>query len=148
MKINVIINEKMEETTVTIETPKMTTEVSVLIENLENTTTNQVMLSGKHDDKMFFIAPFDVDILRMEEGKVVVYDKHGKSFILAKTLQEIFAVMPPDFIRISKSAIVNLSRIDHISNSFSGTMYIKMKNGIDDYISRKYFIEFKAHLGI
>ena len=148
MKINLKINENLDEISVNIEAPKMNSEIAKIIEIFEKSNTGTQLINGKSEDKFFFLDPTDIDIIRTEGGKLVMYDRLGKIYTVSKTLQEIFAGLPHQFFRISKSAVVNIKRIDHISNSFSGTMYIKMKNGTDDYISRKYFTEFKTRLGL
>lgn len=52
------------------------------------------------------------------------------------------------FVRISKSAIVNINQIHHAEASFNGTMELVMKNGITDYISRSFRKNFKERLGL
>jgi len=148
MKVDLKINPKITEITVVIEAPKMTLELMTLMEMLEEGVESNSLLVSKKDDKMFIIKPDDVDIIRTEDGKVKLYNQQGQSYIMAKSLQDIFNQLSSNFVRISKSTIVNISRVDHVSNSFSGTMYIMMKNGIDDYISRKFLGDFKNRLGI
>ena len=52
------------------------------------------------------------------------------------------------FIRISKSEIVNLKMVDSLDLSFIGTICIKLKNGTNTYVSRRYVKKIKQILGI
>ena len=52
------------------------------------------------------------------------------------------------FMQISKQTIINLSYIKSVEAGFSGTLLLKLKNGLSDYVSRKYLPELKKYLGI
>ena len=53
-----------------------------------------------------------------------------------------------EFMRISKATVVNLKMIDSVEPSFNAMMYLVMKNGCKDYITRTYLTEFKKYLGL
>lgn len=53
-----------------------------------------------------------------------------------------------DFLRISKSAIVHLSKISHLSPLFNGRFEAVLKNGEKIIISRQYVAMMKKKLGI
>ena len=78
----------------------------------------------------------------------MLYDKEKNRFLLNKPLYELETLLGKNFVRISKSAIVNIFRIHHVEASFNGTMEIVMKNGIEEIISRSYRQKFKERLGV
>ena len=53
-----------------------------------------------------------------------------------------------DFLRISKSAIVNTSKIAYVKPIFNGRFEAKLKNGEKIIISRQYVAELKKKIGI
>lgn len=53
-----------------------------------------------------------------------------------------------DFLRISKSTIVHLSKISHLSPLFNGRFEAVLKNGEKIIISRQYVAMMKKKLGI
>ena len=61
-------------------------------------------------------------------------------------LEELFA--PMDFVRCSKSMIVNMEKIDYLSPLFSGKLEAHLKNGEKVVISRQYVHSLKVKLGI
>ena len=146
MRVEVKINPDIMEVTAVIHAPKMTTELMALVENLEGADDKAYFLVAKNDDKIFLIEPEQADIIRTEGREVRLYDNKKQGYTLTKPLNKILERLPSHFVRISKSAIVNINRVDHLSNSFNGTMYIAMKNGIDDYISRKFLGDFQKRL--
>jgi len=152
MRVEIEVNPDITEETAILRVPKMTPELMTLVETLErvNHSINDksTVLVAKKDDKVFLIEPEKVDIIRSEAGKVTLYDHKGQSYVMTKPLNEILEQLPNHFVRISKSAIVNINRVDHLSNSFDRTMYIMMENGVHDYITRKYLGDIKERLGI
>lgn len=86
--------------------------------------------------------------MRTEGRQVVCYDKLKNRYILDKPLYELESILDIYFVRISKSAIVNISQINHVEASFNGTMELVMKNGVTDYISRSFRKGFKERLGL
>ena len=56
--------------------------------------------------------------------------------------------MGSDFVRISKATIVNLKKIERVAPSLKGMMFIQLKNGLKDNISRKYLPDFKQALDL
>ena len=143
MKVEIKINPDIAEITAVIHAPKMTPELIALVESLEGVEDKASLLTAKKDGKIFIIEPSQIDIIRVEGGELKLYNQSAQEFVVAKSLQEILDSIGNNFVRISKSAIVNVNRVDHLSNSFNGTMYIVMKNGVSDYISRKYLADFK-----
>ena len=152
MKVEIKIDPEILEMMATIHAPKMTPQVLTLAEILEEAAgegkSATSLLIAKNDDKMFVIEPEQVDIIRAEGGEIRLYNKKAEGFAISKSLHEISEMLGRNFVRISKSAIVNINRVSHLSNSFNGTMHIVMKNGITDYISRKYLGDFKKRLGM
>ena len=61
-------------------------------------------------------------------------------------LEELF--MPLDFVRCSKSMIVNMEKIEYLSPLFSGKLEAHLKNGEKVVISRQYVHSLKIRLGI
>ena len=53
-----------------------------------------------------------------------------------------------DFLRISKSAIVNVAKISYIRPIFNGRFEAKLKNDEKIIISRQYVMDLKKKLGI
>lgn len=148
MRVEIEVSPDITEEVVTFRVSKITPELLALVETLEGIKDRSELLVAKKDDKVFLIEPEKVDIIRSEAGKITLYDHKGYAYTLTKSLSELMDELPHSFVRISKSAIVNINRVDHLSASFDRTMYIIMENGIHDYITRKYLGDFKARLGM
>lgn len=66
-------------------------------------------------------------MIRTEGRELVLYDRQKKRFLLNRPLYELEKQLGSSFVRISKSAIVNIRQISHVEASFNGTMELVMK---------------------
>lgn len=148
MRVEIKIDPDIAEVTAFIHAPKMTPDLLALVETLEGAEEKASLLVAKNDDKIFLIEPDQAEIIRTDGREIKLFDRKGQEYTLTKPLGKILERFSKCFVRISKSAIVNINRVDHLSNSFNGTMYIIMKNGVSDYISRKYLADFQNRLDI
>lgn len=148
MRVEIKIDSELPEPYAILHIPNLTAEIGVIVETLKNMDGAINVLTVKRDGKSYVIEPSQVELIRTEGGNVILYNRVASSFIVDKPLREIAQRLGNDFVRISKSAIVNIRRIDHVSPSFNSTMDIIMKNGMNEYITRKYLGGFKKCLGL
>jgi len=148
VKVDIKIDPSVSKPSAVICAPALTPELITAIEILEKLGTQPFLLAAKKDDKSFVLEPSQVDIIRTEGGIIKCYNRQGQDFALTKPLHELLERLGSNFIRISKSAIVNVNRIDHLSNSFNRTMHIIMKNGVNDYITKNYLKDIRTRLGL
>ena len=153
MKVECNISPEHKEPYAVLYINKMTETVAEIIsmlekENADSPVLTADMLTAVRDRKTYFIKPEDISIVRTEGREIVCYDKPKNRYVLGKPLYELESILDIGFVRISKSAIVNISQIDHVEASFNGTMELVMKNGITDYISRSFRKGFKERLGL
>ena len=90
------------------------------------------------------------DLIRiyLNSGKVVAVTDKGE-YILRLRLYEIEKLLLTDqFIRISNSEIINLKKVNNFDLSFTGTICVKLSNGVTTYVSRRYVPKLKKILGI
>lgn len=62
-------------------------------------------------------------------------------------LYELEGILPEQFARVSKSAIINLSQVEYYSPVANGLMRSRFYNGEETYISRKYLRLLRAKIG-
>lgn len=147
MKVEIQINPDIKEPCAQLHISKLTPGLEAVIKILES-EGQTLHLTGTKDKKLFVIEPNSVEIIRTEGRDLILYNRKKEKFIMSKPLYELQNFLSDDFIRISKSAIVNIQYIDHVSATFNGTMDVVMKNGINDVITRSYRNEFKKRLGV
>lgn len=146
MKVRIELKENLKEPCAVIYAARVDEEVSQLAALIGGSRKEDflVLLQG---EKYVVVHPDEIYMVRIENQGVVLY---GKDQIYRSKLRlyEMEERLGDAFFRISKTTLVNLRRIDSVEPSFGGTMYLKLKNGCKDSISRKYLPGFKHYFGI
>jgi two-component system, LytTR family, response regulator LytT len=148
LKTEIRLSSDINEPYVIIHAGTLTPEVEELAKRIGNENLSGNVFAVKRENLIYILEPNEVQIVRTEGNEIVAYDTAKKRFIVEKRLYEVEILLGLQFIRISKSAIVNIRQIDHIDVRFNGMMNVVMKNGINEYISRRHMGDFKKRLGL
>ena len=146
MKVNLFVSRDIKEPYVDIHTNELTENVTKAMSILENDDTTD-MLAVKRGSDIALLELGDIFMLRVEDKQVKVYTIN-EEYIIKKPLYQVEESLNTDFVRISKTTIVNLKKMERVAPSLRGMMFIRLKNGLKDNISRKYLPEFKQALDL
>lgn len=105
-------------------------------------------LVGVYEGQIHMIEPHQVFYFEAVDHKVFIYCE--KQVFEAKLkLYEIEEIYErTDFFRASKSVILNLSKIHHLSSAFGGRFEALLQNGERIIISRQFVPILKGKLGL
>ena len=147
MKVKLFVSRDLEEPYAEIYTDVLTDNIQkamVLLEDEgpEESEENNSILAVKKGQDIVLLDFEDIYMIRVEEKQTKVYTK-SRDYVIKKPLYQIEESLDTDFVRISKSVIVNLRKVERVSPSLKGMMFIELKNGLTDNISRKYISDFK-----
>lgn len=119
-----------------------------LISMLRAFQTVKTELTGYLDGRIVPLNYQEVFYFESNENRVFAYYQAEVYEVKYKLyeLEELFA--PLDFVRCSKSMIVNMEKIKYLSPLFSGKLEAHLKNGEKVIISRQYVHSLKSKLGI
>lgn len=143
MKVKIEISDT-EKPYAVIYTNEITQEIQRAISLLDMKSD---IITANDGEKIIVIEPQKIYMIRVENSETIIYCE-DKQYRSKKRLYELILLLGGDFIQISKSAVVNLKKIDCVEPSFSGMMKLFLKNKQSEYISRKYLPAFKRHLGL
>ncbi len=146
MKVNLFFSKDIEKSHAEIYTNELSDNIQKAINLLEDESNNS-MIAVKKGKDITFLKFNEIYMFRVENKQVMVYT-NDDSFLVKKALYQIEEILDSSFIRISKSTIINLDKIDRVAPSLKGMMFIKLKNGLKDNISRKYLPNFKEVIGL
>ena len=146
MKVNQFVSKDIEEPHADIHTNELTDNITKAMSILESDDSND-MLAVKKGSDIALLEFDDVFMLRVEDKQVNVYTENGQ-YLVKKPLYQVEETLSSDFVRISKTTIVNLRKIERVAPSLKGMMFIELKNGLKDNISRKYLPDFKNALDL
>ena len=110
--------------------------------------TEESPLTGYMDDKIVKLAAKDVFYFEAVDNKVFAYTGKGVYEVRKKLYEIEKEYVNIDFLRISKSAVVNVAKIAYIRPLINGRFEAKLKNEEKIIINRQYVIELKKKLEI
>lgn len=144
MKVSIQIDSEQKEPHIVIYTNHVDEQIEQLLSLLSNPNSS---ICAMKDDRIVLLHPEDLYMIRVENGQTSLYTEK-ESFTSKKRLYEIEEQLNTSWIRISKTTLVNLRHIDYVEPSFGTALLLKLKNGLHDYVSRKYLPAFKKAIGL
>ncbi|HKM35791.1 MAG TPA: LytTR family DNA-binding domain-containing protein [Lachnospiraceae bacterium] len=145
MKIRIWTDERYKEPEIVICTEKQTeyiTRIRDTIQHALNTT-----LTGYCRDMAQILICDDIIRIYAEKDKVLAECQTG-IYTMKEKLYELEDKLDKNtFIRISRSEIVNIRRVDKLDTSLTGTIKIYLEGGIITYVSRRNVSKIKDILG-
>ncbi len=136
MKIRSEIKEQYKDIEIHVCNDEMNDEVKNVMGSLHTFFDSSISATDEVGNKCM-ISPMEVYSFYSEGQRVIAMDKDKKYTIQKKLyeLEEEFGSL--NFVRISKSEIVNYKKIKSLDMSLSGTIKVVMKNGYETYTSRR-----------
>ena len=146
MNVDLFFSRDISKPHAEIHTNELTDNIQQAITLLED-DSKMDMLAVKKGKDISFLDFDEIFMIRVEDKQVIVYTQEDK-YSIKKALYQVEESLNPSFVRISKTTIVNIKKIDRVAPSLRGMMFIMLKNGLKDNISRKYLPEFKKALDL
>lgn len=144
VKVQIDIDDKHEETSVTIHAKEWDEVLAELVKTIKNKKPGRIV--GMEGEQSILLEPHDIDYVFAEERKV--YAVVGKQRItLRMRLYEVEELLASHrFMRFSKSVIGNVDHIQRFELSFNGNLCVFFKSGNKEYVSRKYVPALKKQI--
>ncbi|MBO5986443.1 MAG: LytTR family transcriptional regulator DNA-binding domain-containing protein [Lachnospiraceae bacterium] len=119
-----------------------------LVSILRSFETAQDGIVAFQDDKIVRIQYQDIFYFESIDEHIFAYCTTDVYEVKKKLFELEELLSPLDFVRCSKSLVVNMEKIDYLSPLFSGKLEAHLKNGEKLVISRKYVQNLRAKLGV
>lgn len=148
MHLKLIENQRIEDTTVTIEYKEKDKQVNKLIDFLEHLDEREHCFTASAGGKIYNINTNDILYVESVDRKTFgytvdeVYEMGCKLYEIEERYKQF------DYIRISKSCIVNLKKIHSLKPEFGGKILATMENKEKLYISRQYAPLLREKIGL
>jgi DNA-binding LytR/AlgR family response regulator len=146
VKIRIEIVESIEDEEVIIRCRELTDSVMSLQKVLaEKTARLPEMVFHKGKDEYYF--PLTNILFFATDDDTVYAHTDNETYRSEYRLYELEKVLPPQFVRVSKSTIVNIKHILSISKNLASSSLIKFHGSHKQiYVSRLYYKELKQRL--
>ena len=138
MKINIDVDESLEQDSITIHCREITEEILELQRRLAGNSSSSLRVSAYQDDVEHFLELKSI-IFMESQGNYILIHTSKDIYKTRQKLYELEELLPRDFIRVSKSTIVNTVRISAIKKNITGASEISFGNSSKvAYASRNY----------
>lgn len=136
IKIFTNISKEFKETTLTITAPVLTEEIQGIIENASNSKVPSKIMANKNNE-IYFIKIEDIICFFSQDKYNYIRTKDG-IYRLKYKLYEIEEVFnSKDFIRISKSCIININQVKCFDTNTLGTLIVKLNDNTQEIVSKR-----------
>ncbi len=105
-------------------------------------------LTGMKDGNIIVLDPQNVYYFESIDNKVFIYTKQNIYETKMKLYEIEASYQDTDFFRASKSVVLNITKIRHVSPAYSGRFEALLLNGEKIIISRQYVPDLKRKLGL
>ncbi len=144
MQVKIEVSPEYTPPRAVIYTDRITPEIQRALDILQE---KDAPVLAERNGRTFLLAGQDICMVRVVNGKTMIYTNQ-EEFSTRKRLYELLDQLGGGYMQISKSCAVNLSYAESVEAGFGGSLLMKMKNGMSDYVSRKYLPNLKNYLGI
>lgn len=116
-----------------------------LVQFMEKEKFRVMVLSCYKEEQIYQIKFGDIDFIE-SICEVQYIHAEGEIYCTRKRLYELEGILPPEFVRASKSVLLNMVKVKQYSPLAGGMMMAEFANGECTYISRKYLKALRAKI--
>ncbi|MBQ1517318.1 MAG: LytTR family transcriptional regulator [Clostridia bacterium] len=146
MKIELKIDSTCTEPKVLIITDKVTDDINGILKMLSSNQPESI--TGFYNELAVILFPSDIIRVYASGGKTYASSEQ-KEYTIKQRLYELENLLiRHNFVRISKSEIVNLNEVRNFDLSLTGTIRVTLSDGTITYVSRRYVSKIKQVLGL
>ena len=115
------------------------------IERMLNRGTEEI--TGYADDEIFCVPLDEIYCFFTDSGRVYI-STDNKKFMIKQRLCNIESVINENFVKINQGCIINKNFVKKFQVSIGGAIKVCLKNGFEDYISRRELTKVKRSFGL
>lgn len=146
VQVEIKIDENCKEPKVLVVTAQVTDEIVGLVKRLSD--IQPLLIAGYRDDNLEIIEPSIILRAFSLNQKVFIQTEENEYAVRLRLYEIENRLDRTAFVRISHSEIINLKKAVNFDLSLSGTICVRLSNGITTYVSRRYVARIKQVLGI
>ncbi|GAA2985370.1 LytTR family DNA-binding domain-containing protein [Lentilactobacillus parakefiri] len=145
MKVRVEIDDSLTDKEIVIKAPKYDAEVAQLYDAISRQSAKVQSLVFYKGDSEYYLSLDDVLFFETVDRQVHAHTV-ANEYAIHHRLYELEMMLTGQFMRISKSAIINLGNVFSLTRSVSSVV-VKFKNSSKQvYVSRRYYKPLKDRL--
>ena len=145
MKIEIDIDEKYNDLLVQIKAPALTADIEKMISLMRMI---DMQLAVKKNDEIILLETNQILYFETVERNTFVYTKEDTYEIDLRLYEVEQQLIEQGFIRISKTCILNLKKVQSLKAAINRKIKVTLINGEQLIVSRNYADELRRRLGV
>ncbi len=139
MNINVKTNisNKFKEIMVAIEAPKLNNEVQNIVEYISDLNSLPSQIIGNKNNEIYIINLKDIICFFSKDKHNYIRTSENEYMVKYKLYEIEKKLDRRNFIRISKSCIINIEQVKYFDTSILGTIEVKLKDDTKEIVSKR-----------
>jgi DNA-binding LytR/AlgR family response regulator len=90
----------------------------------------------------------DLILIDVDGSSLILETRHGRLVTNDRLYKFRARLNNPDFVQVSKHAVLNINHLKALESSFSGNMLALLTNDIKTDVSRRYLSDLEKALGL
>lgn len=145
MKIRLDISSEYQDKEVIIRANKKDEEVAEILRNLQEIDTKLHNINGYLDNTVYSLSTQDILFFETNDRNVYAHTKDN-AFLIHYRLYELEENLPDNFLRVSKSSILNVDEVKSLTQSVMGNLIQFRDSYKQIYVSRRFLKKLKLKL--
>ncbi len=145
LKVKLEIDPENQDSEVIIKASKITPEIERIYRRLQDDSTHPDQITGMRDNKAYYLDLNEILFFETADKQVMAHTKNH-SYVVKYKLYELENLLGGQFMRVSKSTILNLDQIYALTKSISNCQIQFHHSYKTVYVSRRYYRELKEKL--
>ncbi len=121
----------------------MTEEINDIVNKLSKEVPQ--IISGRKDDKIKILGKSNLIHIYTNNSKVFAVTEKGEYTLKLRLYELEKRLDTQQFVRISNSEIINLTKVKNFDINFVGTICARLSNDTVTYVSRRYVSKIKKY---
>lgn len=96
--------------------------------------------------RQLFLTPSQIRFVKADDDYCIVHDVDGQERTVTMTLKAVLALLPPRFMRIHRSYVINLALLSGLGPGARGGWTAQLHGGRAVPVGRTYYAELRARL--
>ncbi|MDF7638001.1 LytTR family DNA-binding domain-containing protein [Lactobacillus sp. ESL0791] len=138
MKVKLEIDPDLAETVITIHAKEMSSEIEQIYRQIQKSSKHPDQIEGEKDEASYYLNLNDILFFETEEKQVVAHTAKD-AFTVEYKLYELENLLSGQFMRVSKSTLLNVGQIYSLSRSISNCKVQFHDSYKTVYVSRHYY---------
>lgn len=145
MKIRIKTDDTIDEIQINIQAPADTPNLKQLKELLKQWDEGSLLIIGKRRGSEHRLTVSEILFFQTDDHQVYAHT-NNQMFQVDQRLYELEKQLPKQFVRVAKSAIINLDKLDTLTHSLTERVVTFQHSSKEIFVSRRYYKSLKQQL--